>query len=269
MPRLLVAGWELEQAGPLESSISAADLRALSRQVYQVELTAIAERYAEVVSRVRDLGVALSDRRAVKVLKLVAASALLCGRSAARVSDFWVFRYVWDREEQIAPLAALVAGVIEPHAGEPDAHPLAGVPDRVDGEEIARQLDAIAADIRDRSLGLAALARMREQLGTLSDSTAWLADETARRHLVERIGELLRRLGVSGGSLAHAPWPRYRGLSRLSDTWRPWGSTRSTSARPGCRRSSAGRGRPCGRPWPCWRSRSCPSGRPRRGSRGT
>ena len=141
MPRLLAAGWELEQAGPLESTVSAADLRALSRQVYQTELGAIAERYAEVVGKVRDLGVALSDRRAVKVLKLVASSALICGRSAARVSDFWVFRYVWDREEQIAPLAALVAGVIEPHVDEADTHPLAAVPDRVDGDEIARQLD--------------------------------------------------------------------------------------------------------------------------------
>ena len=99
--------------------------------------------------KVRDLGVALSDRRVVKILKLVAASAVLCGRKAAGVSDFWVFRYVWDREEQIAPLAALVAGVIEPHAGEPDAHPLAAAPDRVDGEEIARQLDAIALEMQD------------------------------------------------------------------------------------------------------------------------
>ena len=195
MPRLLTAGWELEQAGPLESSVSAADLRALAQRVYQVELAEIAERYADVVSKVRDLGVALSDRRAVKVLKLVAASAVLCGRSAARVSDFWVFRYVWDREEQIAPLTALVAGVIEPHAGEPDAHPLAAVPDRVDGEEIARQLDAISAEIRDRSLGLAAMARLRERLADLADRAAWLADDAARRHLTERIGELLKRLG--------------------------------------------------------------------------
>ena len=195
MPRLLAAGWELEQAGPLESSVSAADLRALSQRVYQVELEGIAERYADVVSKVRDLGVALSDRRAVKVLKLVAASAVLCGRSAAQVSDFWVFRYVWDREEQIAPLAALVAGVIEPHAGEPDAHPLAAVPDRVDGEEIARQLDAIAAEIHDRSLGLAAVARLREQLADLADRAAWLADDAARRHLANRIGELLKRVG--------------------------------------------------------------------------
>jgi len=195
LPRLLNAGWELERAGPLESSVSAADLRALAQQVYNVELIGIAERYADVVSKVRDLGVALSDRRAVKVLKLVAGSALLCGRSRAQVSDFWVFRYVWDREEQIAPLKALVAGVIEPHAQESDTHPLAAVPDRVDGEEIARQLDAMSAEIRDRSLGLAALARLRERLTDLADRVAWLTDDAVRRHLTDRIGEILKRLG--------------------------------------------------------------------------
>jgi MoxR-like ATPase len=195
MPRLLIAGWDLEQSGPLESSISAADLRELSRKVYRIELASIAERYADVVSKVRDLGVTFSDRRAVKVLKLVAASALLCGRTVASVADFWVFRYVWDREEQVAPLAALVAGVIEPHSQEPDLHPLAVVPDRASGEEIARQLDSVAVEIQNKSPGLAAIARFREQLSTLSDSTAWLADEPTRRHLVDRIGELLRRLG--------------------------------------------------------------------------
>ena len=195
MPRLLLAGWNLERAGPLESSVSADDLRGLARRVYQVELANIAERYAGVVAKVRDLGVAFSDRRAVKVLKLVAASAVLCGRSAARISDFWVFRYVWDREEQIAPLSALVAGVIEPHAGEPDGHPLAAVPNFVDGEEIARQLDAIASGLNDRSLCLSAVARFRDQLGTLADSAAWLSDEPTRRHLVGKIGELLKRLG--------------------------------------------------------------------------
>jgi MoxR-like ATPase len=195
MPRLLAAGWELEEAAPLESTVSAADLRALSRQVYRAELGSIATRYAEVVGKVRDLGVALSDRRAVKVLKLVASSALICGRSVARVSDFWVFRYVWDREEQIAPLAALVAGVIEPHVDEVDTHPLAAVPERVDGNEIARQLDAVATEIDDRSRGLLAVARTREHLAALADRVAWLPDEPARRHLNDRIGELLKKMG--------------------------------------------------------------------------
>ena len=135
MPRLLAAGWELERAEPLESSVSAADLRALEQGVYRVKLGGIVERYSDMVSKVRDLGVALTDRRAVKVLKLVAASAVICGRTEAQASDFWVFRYVWDREEQVAPLAALVAGVIATHSGQPDAHPLSAAPDRVDAED--------------------------------------------------------------------------------------------------------------------------------------
>jgi len=195
IPRLLSAGWELEGADPLTSSITSSDLRALAKEVYRVELDGIAEQYADVVSKVRDLGVALTDRRVVKLLKLVAASAVLCDRSAARVSDFWVLRYVWDREEQIAPLAALVAGVLEPHAQEADAHPLARVADHVDGEDLARRLDAAAGEVQSRSLSLAAVARLREQLADIADRAAWLADDAARTHLVNRAGDLLKRLG--------------------------------------------------------------------------
>src|SRR5580698_8846322 len=64
MPRLLTAGWALEAAQPLPAGVSAEELRTLSRRVHMVELTPIAERYAELVFRIRDLGIALSDRRA-------------------------------------------------------------------------------------------------------------------------------------------------------------------------------------------------------------
>ncbi len=194
MPRLLRVGWDLERSVPIESSITANDLRLLAREVYRVELTGVLERYAEIVARVRDLGIALSDRRAIKVLKLIAASAVLCSRRVADISDFWVLRYVWDREEQIGPLAALVGGVIEPHSRAASAHPLASVVDRVDAEQIARELDVMNDEVRADKPGLAALARLRERLASLSDQTAWLADEPLRRHLQDRIGDLLGRL---------------------------------------------------------------------------
>jgi MoxR-like ATPase len=195
MPQLLAAGWALEQAGGAATPVSAADLRALARRVYEVDLSPLSELYPEMVFKVRDLGVAFSDRRAVKVMKLLAASALLCGRRAAAPSDLWVLRYVWDREEQIDPLAALVNGVLEQHAGEADAHPLAAAPGRVDGEELARQLDALGRDLEADRLSLTATARLRERVADLADRAAWVADDASRKHLLERTGKLLERLG--------------------------------------------------------------------------
>src|ERR671933_404704 len=43
MPRLLAAGWELERSEPGTSSVSSDDLRALTRQVYAVDLGPVRE----------------------------------------------------------------------------------------------------------------------------------------------------------------------------------------------------------------------------------
>src|SRR5262249_55503976 len=132
--------------------------------------------------------------RAVKVMKLLAASALLCRRSEVIPSDLWVLRYVWDREEQIDPLTALVNGILEQHAQEKGAHPLAAVPERVDGEDLARQLDDIGKEIESGRPSLTTLARLRERVAELSDRAAWVPDEAARKHLLERTGKYLEKL---------------------------------------------------------------------------
>jgi MoxR-like ATPase len=194
MPQLLSAGWELEREEPAESSVTAAELDALRASVLRVELAPAAEAYREAVFKVRDLGIALSDRRAVKVLKLLAASAVLCGRDRALPSDLWVLRYVWDREEQIEALAALVNGILELHAEEPERHPLAEPRGRVDGEELSRQIDTLQEEL-DGALSLSAVARLRERLAAVADQAAWLGDVRVRDHLLERTRECLTRLG--------------------------------------------------------------------------
>jgi MoxR-like ATPase len=193
---LLAAGWELERAasGGGAGAVSAADLRELGRRLFDVDLAPVRELYADVVWKVRDLGVGYSDRRAVKGLKLVAASALLCGRSAASPADLWVLRYVWDRAEQIAPLGALVQGVLEQHPDDGRPHPLARV-EPADGEEIARQLDAAEQELQADGRSLLALARLRERVAALADRAAWVREEAARKHLLERSGRLLEKLG--------------------------------------------------------------------------
>jgi MoxR-like ATPase len=195
MPQLLQAGWALEQTIASESTVSAADLRAVSALLPAVDLAAVMEPYIEVVFKVRDLGIAFSDRRAVKVLKLVAASALLCGRMAPTPSDLWVLRYVWDREEQIEPLAALINGALEAAASEPARHPLAAVQTLPDGEELARQLDDLEKELDGRQLSLAAVARLRERLTDVADRAAWLTETQSRTFVLERARKCLERLG--------------------------------------------------------------------------
>lgn len=194
MPRLLQAGWELEKTEPAESSVTSDDLTRLSRRVFEVELQPVAEVYRETIFKVRDLGIAFSDRRAVKVLKLIAASALLCDRRQTSPADLWVLRYVWDREEQIDSLGALVNGILEQHAQEKQKHPLAEVRKTPDGEDLARQLDHVEKDIAP-GLSLSAIARLKERLADLSDQAAWLADQRTRTFLLERTRKCLEKLG--------------------------------------------------------------------------
>jgi MoxR-like ATPase len=197
LPALLAAGWAIERDGTAEAvpadAPTAEDLRAMARQARDVDLGGVLGVYAEAVTKVRDLGVALSDRRAVKVLKLVAASAVLCGRAAANASDLWVLRYVWDRAEQIGPLTALVAGLLEQSDAD-DRHPRAALPEAVDPEALARELEEAERDAA-AGLRLVELARLRERVQAVADRAAWVADDAGRGHILTRAGALLEKLG--------------------------------------------------------------------------
>ena len=198
LPALLAAGWAIERNGAVPADAAdvptADDLRALARRTKDVRLDAVLEPYAGAVTKVRDLGVGLSDRRAVKVLKLVAASAVLAGRDAADPTDLWVLRHVWDRAEQIGPLAALVAGLLERAPTSSAPHPRAARPEQVDPEAVARDLDAAERDLT-AGLRLVEAARLRERLQAAADRTAWVSDAAARSHLLGRVTALLEKLG--------------------------------------------------------------------------
>ncbi|CAN5197695.1 hypothetical protein BH11PLA2_BH11PLA2_37480 [soil metagenome] len=195
LPSLLTAGWALERS--VESTAdhtapTADDLRLMARKAREVDLSPILEPYADAVTKIRDLGVSLSDRRAVKVLKLIAASAVLCGRTAAIVSDLWVLRYVWDRAEQIGPLTSLVSGLMKTVAEEA-AHPRSKRPEQVDAEALAVELESAEKELAT-GLKLAEIARLRERVQAVVDRTAWVADASNRGHLLSRAGGLLEKL---------------------------------------------------------------------------
>src|SRR4030095_6223079 len=106
----------------------------------------IRPQYAELVGRLRRAGLVISDRRAVKLQRLIAASAVLCGRMQANRTDFWVLRYIWDAEEEQDILASLVEKALE-SATEQErdiSHPRSQVGNEPDPERIAADLKQIA-----------------------------------------------------------------------------------------------------------------------------
>jgi hypothetical protein len=73
----------MRRCPPLERGV----LAALQAAVMEVDLAPIHEDYAHIARKIRLLGVTLSDRKLVKGLKLIAASALLRGSLVAGRED--------------------------------------------------------------------------------------------------------------------------------------------------------------------------------------
>ncbi len=69
--------------------------------------------YKGLVFQIRAEGVSVSDRRAIKMLKLFAASALLDGRPQPDPSDFFILRHTWNNLDQAEILEGVVGPVLE------------------------------------------------------------------------------------------------------------------------------------------------------------
>src|SRR6266542_5941267 len=108
LPDVLTAGWKLASGSTAKSALHFDDLRMAQSALAGVELGAVRQPFAELVHRIRHAGIPVSDRRAVKLQRVIAASALLSGRTEARLSDLWVVRHICDTEEQQDVLASLV-----------------------------------------------------------------------------------------------------------------------------------------------------------------
>jgi len=199
LPAVLAAGWMLEQAAPVAPKMSAGDIRALQAQLRGVDLAPVAAGYLDVIRRMRRAGLAVSDRRAVRLQRLVAASALLCGRSVAQTSDLWVLRYTWDTEEQAEVLTALVDAAISQAAQAPQSHPQAAGAASPDAAALARELaaigDALAAIPAGGADADAERARLRDRLGLVAGRVQWVADVAARGHLDGETARLWTGLG--------------------------------------------------------------------------
>jgi MoxR-like ATPase len=163
-----------------------------------VDLAGVRPAYVQLIQRLRRAGIPVSDRRAVKLQRVVAASAILCGRQSATTADLWVLRYIWDTEEQQQVLAAIVQEAVDRSdpAALAQSHPRARNAAAPDPEELARDFDRLRERLRDPALDDGDRAALRDQLGLLAGRCQWVIDAQQRQHLEQQVAALWSECGV-------------------------------------------------------------------------
>ncbi len=87
LEELLEGGWQSSHVPMSGASLS--DIDTLSGAARACDLNAVRPHLAGAIRQLRGAGIRLSDRRAVRVQKLVAAAAALDGRTLASEADLW------------------------------------------------------------------------------------------------------------------------------------------------------------------------------------
>ena len=100
LEELLESGWRL--ADRLEPVAGIEDLAVAGQAMALVDLVKVRPLLGSALRLLRGAGIQLSDRRAVKCQRLVAAAATLAGRTTAIAADLWPVLYaIPTREQQV------------------------------------------------------------------------------------------------------------------------------------------------------------------------
>ena len=150
--------------------------------------------YLGVVHKLRQTGIQISDRRAVKLQKVVAASAVLAGRDTALPSDIWVLRYIWDTVEQQEVIASIVNSEIEKSAVEEKEHPRARKPQAPDPELLNREIEAVNAKLLTAGISEGEVVVLKDTLTELNSRIPWVEGDEQRQFLADRINEVWAKI---------------------------------------------------------------------------
>ena len=203
---LLLRGIDLEvrqlekkELAPIVVARELADLRARFGRQMQFSDDILAS-YKGLVFQIRAEGISLSDRRVVKILKLLAASAFLDGRKQADASDLFVLKHIWNNEDQAALLEAIVQPVLDAFYREhPDKKRVGAV--GIGVEALEAEVDRIRQILTGgASLGDVQLFSQLKALGEIKSALASLVEPRARA-LEKRVDQLLSA-SFQGGRFA-------------------------------------------------------------------
>ncbi len=138
--RLFLRGWQQEclkiREGHqinLSNITDSKALRLLHQSLNEVDFKAVNQPYRELIRRIRAEGIVISDRRLVKLLKLVGASAIRRGSLKAEIEDLRVLRHIWNERAQ----APILDELLQPHLSQ----------ERAFSPTVARELETLAGEL--------------------------------------------------------------------------------------------------------------------------
>jgi len=191
----------LPNSSSTKTLLSAADLHTCRRALLdRVEFPEdFLATYKGLCFQLRGEGISLSDRRAVRLLKLFAASAFLDGRTRVHEGDLFILRHTWNNLDQREILDDVVEPIVAQYYAEhPDDRP----------NQVAADLDRLVSELNlvHKTLtqgGELSDIQLFTQLRNLNDlRSAFSAHggDTAQR-MVKQIDTLLEQI-FEGGRFA-------------------------------------------------------------------
>jgi MoxR-like ATPase len=185
-------------AGELRPVLSARDLRAVQHSFdkFMVFPEEFLTKYKGIVFQIRSEGISVSDRRAVKLLKLFAASAVFDGRTRVHDGDFFILRHIWNNLDQIELLEEIVNPVVDAYYREhPEERrfigPSASLDDLLTELGLIRELLTSGTELSDIQL-----FSQLKNLNEIKVALASLPGEAAAR-MIREVDQLLETVFAS------------------------------------------------------------------------
>jgi MoxR-like ATPase len=194
LEQVLLSGWKLENSIASEKpSITPSEIIDLQQLSKKIDLSPIRKQYVDLIHNLRNTGIKVSDRRAVKVQSLLAASALMCQRTEAIVSDLWVLKYIWDTEEQIEILSGIIDVVIEKD-NNLLSHPQALFNKTPNAEELIKEVDHLTQKWVGGKLTFEEQNVIKDKLRYVQSRCNWIKNNEHKQFIQTQIEALWEKM---------------------------------------------------------------------------
>lgn len=194
LEEVILAGWKLENAVEREQpTITPEEIIQIQLLRKNVDLTPIRKQYVDLIHNLRNTGIKVSDRRAVKIQNLIAASAIMCNRTEAVLTDLWVMKYIWDTEEQIEILAGIIDTIIgkDPHE---QSHPQALFNKIPNAEELMKEVNYLSEKWTTGGLSFEEQHVIKDKLRYVQTRVNWIKNNEHKTHIQQEIETLWHKM---------------------------------------------------------------------------